>query len=188
MERRDEERADLTRRAMRCLEHAADLEPQETVRRLRPEFRLWEFPSFQEWRSWTVFTSRPWDDATEAAAVREVTWDQPADYHRLGEPMAGLKYGFHTRPTISLRDASVPGADLAKHLAAAAEISMPLVGFEDLLALDGVEFGLENYNSRGSVRLEWLYDGPDEWCRIVTWAAQVRQFLCCCLDGSAPGG
>src|SRR5262245_5164078 len=108
MENRQSEFNELSRRAIILLEGADRIEPQDPIRNLPPQIRLWHYPAFSAHKSWTIFKSR---SQNSQSVVREVTWDFLADNARLADPLVGLKQGFHTNPSISVRDGKLLNND-----------------------------------------------------------------------------
>jgi len=135
--------------------------------------RLWHYPAFEAYHSWSVFELR----RREAAliVVRQVTWDRPYDCQRLRDPLLGLQEGFHSHPKIELRDRPLDVSELATRLAAARSVSVPIVGQHSGICVDGAMFGYEEQD--GSPRLEWCCEGPAKWREFTTWARDMMRWL-----------
>ena len=138
-------------------------------------FRLWHYPAFDAYRSWSIFELRRSNEPA-SLLVRQVTWDRPHDCQRLRvDPLLGLQEGFHTDPKIEIRDRPLNASDLAERLAAAQSVSVPIVGRDSGICLDGARFGYEERD--GSPRLQWCCDGPPEWREFTTWAREMMKWL-----------
>src|SRR5258705_1543490 len=83
IENRPAERETLESGGRRALEEAAQQEPQEVVRDLRPLLRLWHYPAFFAHTSWTVFGPI---GNSHTRLVRQVRWDRPHDMSRFSDP------------------------------------------------------------------------------------------------------
>src|SRR5438128_6224275 len=112
-EKRDKEIAELESRAILSLERGQQLEPTETTSKLRVGYRLWNYPSFGEYKSWLLFLPSAHD--WEFTFAREITWKRQDDIERLTNPMVGLQKGFHTSPSIEVVDAVVDIKRLNEH-------------------------------------------------------------------------
>src|SRR5262245_37055394 len=157
MENRESEFYELRRRAIILLEGACRIEPQDPVRNLPPQFRLWHYPAFSAHKSWTIFKSR---SQNSQSVVREVTWDFPADSARLADPLVGLKQGFHTNPTVVVRDGKLPDDEFSSLIEQGRRLNIPLIGIEERVGLDGLSSGIELFGF-DRVRLEWWCEGPN---------------------------
>jgi hypothetical protein len=140
----------------------------------RSLFRLWHYPAFQAHRSWTVFKSRGGREPAQFL-VRQVAWDRAYDHQRLREPLLGLQEGFQSHPKIEVRDRPLGAAVLAARLSLAKFESLPVVGLDSGLCVDGASFGYEE--QEGERRLEWCCDGPADWREFTTWAGDMMRWL-----------
>jgi hypothetical protein len=137
--------------------------------------RLWSYPAFEPFRSWSVFELRRHREPV-LVVVRQVTWDRLHDCQRLlCDPLLGLRDGFHRYPKMDLRDRPLEISELDARLAAARAMSVPIVGRDTGICVDGVMFGYEERD--GSPRLEWCCDGPAEWREFTTWAKEMMTWL-----------
>lgn len=184
MERRDEELAELGSRARQALERAEELEPLESIRGCRPEIRLWCYPSFFEYRSWTVFSGRSPRDGEARLLVRRVTWNSPSDRLRLRDPMEGLRQGFHTVPSLSVADTPIPEAEYRAVLNAGRSLRLPLMPGSEGVMIDGTMLGLEMELGFRSIRLEWAGSMSEQWEELTEWAEQLREFFERCIAAS----
>jgi len=182
IESRQAEFSELERRAIILLEGADKIEPQVPIRGLLPEFCLWYYPAFSAHKSWTVFKSR---SRNSQSVVREVTWDFPADSARLRDPLVGLKQGFHTNPTVVVRDGKLPDDEFSSLIEQGRRLNIPLIGIEQRVGLDGVIFGIELFGF-DRVRLEWWRQGPKEWRALTDWVKKFRGFLSDQIERSNP--
>jgi hypothetical protein len=134
--------------------------------------RLWHYPSFDVYRSWTIFHRRG------DLMAREVTWDRPHDVERLSlDPLEGLKTLFSTKPSVSHRDARIDPVSFEEHMKALFGFRLPVHGLEEVVGVDGESFGLELSRFLAGVRLRWWCDGPKEWRELTGWHCGLRSFL-----------
>jgi hypothetical protein len=174
LEHRPKEMHETEERALSYLRDATTIPSAPPLTGYRLRFRLWHYPAFDAYRSWSVFElSRRREPAS--LLVRQVTWDRLHDCQRLRNPLLGLQEGFHSHPKIEVRDRPLDASELAARLAAAHSVSVPIVGRDRGITLDGVTFGYEEED--GSPRLEWWCDGPAEWREFTTWAREMMQWL-----------
>ena len=172
----------MSRRAIILLEGADRIEPQDPIRNLPPQIRLWHYPAFSAHKSWTIFKSR---SQNSQSVVREVTWDFLADNARLADPLVGLKQGFHTNPTVVVRDGKLPDDEFSILIEQGRRLNIPLIGIEQRVGLDGVTSGIELFGF-DRVRLEWWCEGPKEWRALTDWVKKFRVFLSDQIERSNP--
>jgi hypothetical protein len=173
-EQRPEERAALETRGQRALEDATEHEPREVVRHLRPLLRLWSYPAFLAYTSWTVFD--PPDD-THTRLLRQVQWDRPYDLLPFADPLEGVKRGWQAPPTLSIRDAQVADALLRRHLEELRRLPIPVAGVEAPVGVDGELFGLQYDGVFLATRLQWWEEGPQAWSAFTLAVTRLRNAL-----------
>ena len=138
------------------------------------ELRLWHFPSFTEHRSWGIYQHRERGVRRARTLVRQVTWDYAADSKRLLDPLTGLEQGFHTNPTIEVRDRSLDTASFESRFTVLTTIAFPAFAARGI-GIDGETFGIAYPRPGASV--EWWCDGPESWQPLTRWAAEVISWL-----------
>ncbi len=111
-----------------------------------------------------------------------MTWDRVPDQKRLFDPDVIQTRGLDSTPTVRLREAELPQAELETLMATGADLSVPVVLFSHTVGLDGAYFGLETYEVSPSVRVQWWGEGPIEWRHFTDWCGQVRCVLAEHLD------
>lgn len=169
--------AELEARADRLLEHAKEVEPRDRVRRYGSLLRLWHHPAFGPRKTWTILQPGRKVEAGAATLVRELTWDRDADQRRIFE-----KPDPRPAPTVRLREACVPAAELTTLLETGTGLAVSVVGVTHAAGLEGEFFGLETYEVSPNVRVQWWGNGPTEWRHFTTWVEELRAFLTRCLD------
>jgi len=172
IERREREWADLQNRALHLLENTDQLAPRDPVRALHPLLRLWVYPSYEAYLSWTVFRSLP-NAEPETIIARIAAWDRPYDARRMREPIETPQIN---DPTFVVRDHILP-PEAATALNLERKFAVTLATARDSVGLDGTSSGLQTYGFMGGVRLSWWQNGPPEWREIITWTAEIRQYL-----------
>ena len=174
VEQRPKEMHETEERAHTYLRDATTVPSAPALTGYWLRFRLWHYPAFEAYRSWSVFELRRRREST-VLVVRQVTWDRPHDCQRLRDPLLGLQEGFHSHPKIELRDRPLDASELATRLAGAQSLSVPIVGRDSGICVDGAMFGYEERD--GSPRLEWCCNGPAEWREFTTWAREMMRWL-----------
>src|SRR5262245_23893922 len=182
MENRQSEFNELSRRAIILLEGADRIEPQDPIRNLPPQFRLWPYPAFSAHKSWTIFKSR---SQNSQIVAREASWDFLADNARLADPLVGFKQGFHTNPTVVVRDGKLPDDEFSILIEEGRRLNILLIGIERGVGLDGEISGIELFGL-DRVRLEWWCEGPKEWRALTDWVEKFRDFLSNQIERSNP--
>lgn len=86
-EDRLEERAELEKLARWALEHPEQLEPREVIESFRPILRLWQYPSFFDYASWTIFQPARRNMIDVSLLIRRVVWERTYDLRRFSDPL-----------------------------------------------------------------------------------------------------
>ena len=136
--------------------------------------RLWHCPAFDVQLAWIIFQKSQLRGGSRDTQLRQVCWNRPADIKRLSDPLQGLAHGFHSHPTMEVRDRPLVTADFESRLAALRKISFPVFS-DKSLGLDGESFGIEL--TSGRIHVEWWCEGPEEWRMLTAWAAETRSWL-----------
>lgn len=153
--------------AQRLLEHPKDIEPREPIRRFGSLLRLWHFPSHGPQTTWTILTPGKKAAPGSSPMVREVVWDRPVDETRVDAD----------QPTIRVRDADLPAAEVQHWIEEGKKLAVPLLVFGQVVGLDGDYFGLETYETSPFARVQWWNDGPPEWRHLIDWVRGLRRYL-----------
>ena len=165
--------AELT--AMRYLTAPDTVPKAQSLDRWQFCLRLWQYPSFSENRSWGIFRSHERGSRQVRTLVRQITWDRLCDAERFALPLVGLERGFHTQPTIEVRDRPLDSAAFDSRMTALRAISFPAFSTHGL-GIDGEVFGVAVPHHHGAT-VEWWCDGPESWRALTCWAAEVRDWL-----------
>lgn len=173
-EQRDSEFYQLERLAMGYLTTPHTIPKADDLEKWRFCLRLWHYPSFSESRAWALYQRHEGGSRQVRSLVRQVTWDQPRDSSRLLNPLKGLEEGFHSLPTIEVRDRPVDSAELESRFEELTGISFPAFASSGI-GIDGEIFGIDR-RDRGSI-VEWWCDGPDSWSELTSWATRMRDWL-----------
>lgn len=176
--------AELDERARATLEAAERAPPRRPG---KVHLRLWHYPAFEAWRSWTVITPVPTGGHDPNPLVRELTWDQPGDKQRLIDPMAGLRTLGQPLPTPpARREARLAATALQSLLEGGRSIAVPLVTADRGIGIDGERWGFEDDRGLDQVRIQWWCEGPPEWQPFIAWAGELRAFFQEALDRQNP--
>lgn len=180
-ENRPEARAELERRARQALEHPEAIEPVGVLDRMHVTLRLWRYPAFFNHVAWSVFEPHANEAGKRQTLVREVVWDRAHDLARFSDPLEGVRQGFHSPPTLHLRDAAVSSRQYQRLLHDIATHPAPVVQFRSIIGLDGEQFGIASETGFNSARMEWWGDGPKEWRDFIAAVMRLRAFLQSCF-------
>ena len=145
--------------------------------------RVWHYPAFGDYQSWTAMVSpgRPRDDARPM--VRQITWRRIDDRRRFIDPLEGLKRGFYTRPSLEVVDAYMALADWRVLMSGVRDVDVPLFERDDRVILDGDWFGVIGYGPVCPCK-EWEGKGPEGWKAFTRWIADIRGFLKGCIEAA----
>jgi hypothetical protein len=167
VENRQVEWRELMGSAEDLLNHPERIEPAPSGK-LRPAIRLWRYPAFGSWNSWLLFTPLVKYDPKGLPVLRTVEWAQDEDGSRLLSPMEGLRLGFHTRPSVTVKDCTLLPPlvdDLLEQLR--------IINLAAFAAgpggCDGTIFGVETLDPFCSARVSWWAGGPPEFAPVKAW-------------------
>jgi hypothetical protein len=135
--------------ALQLLEHS-ELYPGLPVHKpVRVRARLWRYPSFEPFISWTVL------DVKGKFFVRRVVWEQTPT--PLPQPTT-----FGSEATFDAKVFST----LAQSLQA---LSIPPFAATPSIGLDGTRNGIEIADFMSSTHLCWWEEGPESWTPLRLW-------------------
>ena len=152
---------------MWALEHAERFRPVRSDVLLR----LWRYPAFYVWRSWTVFGG-----VHGLHLVREVLWNQPCQVARLFDPLHGLRELGKPLPMFRVQESTVPTGPLAPLIARAREL-FPPPPEPDEIVLDGEGRGAVVVLDGEELRAEWWCGLTEEWRPLIEWADELQALL-----------
>jgi hypothetical protein len=173
-EQRESEFRKLETLATRYLRFPHSIPKADDIRRWRFCLRLWHSPSFAESRAWGLYQQQDRGSLQIRSMVRQVTWDRPSDADRLFMPLIGLEEGFHSCPTIEVRDRPISTTELESRLNELTGIAFPAFATRGI-GIDGETFGIEYPDYGASV--QWWCEGPESWSDLASWASEVRDWL-----------
>src|SRR5690349_3244263 len=110
MERRHDEFAELVNKATELL---LDEIPPVEMPNAMFELLISIQPAFGNWQSWVLFVTEQRDDFI----IRHTVWDHLFDRRRFFDPLEGLKFGWHTVPSITKQTKHLPATQLHDLLA-----------------------------------------------------------------------
>ena len=136
------------------LEHAETYELLPKHPKLRAVARLWEYPTFTPWISWTVLTTH------SGLFVRRLVW------HKTQPSYGSLSlYG---------SEAMLPQGLWKQHLHDLSKLKIALaVG--DVLGLDGTVYGLELIGTLNTIRTAWWLEPPPGSEELGKWHSRVSE-------------
>ncbi len=159
---------------MQYLTAPHSLPKARSLERWRFLLRLWHYPSFDASRAWGIYRLTERGGRMIRTMVRQVTWDGPHDAKRFYLPLTGLEKGFHTAPTIDVRDRPIDSTEFDHRMEALKSISFPAFSATDI-GIDGEYFGVAIPNHGASIK--WWCEGPNTWRDLTAWASQTREWL-----------
>jgi hypothetical protein len=162
-----EDFAELTALAEKRLLH-----PEVDLPHHQEIFRLWRYPSFEQYVTWHVYSSVA--RYAEPPIAVKVSWDRPFDVARFRDPMKGLAHGLSTEPTIISNQVELSRNELESKLSSLQSIKLPVV-IDRSIVLDGERCGFESFGATG-VKLTWS-TVPESWKSFVQWAEAMIAFI-----------
>ncbi len=168
MEKRHHEFAELVRRTTESL---MDETPPISLPNAVCELVVSVQPTFANRSSWAVFASGGDADFV----VRMTTWDKTFDQRRFFDPLEGLKFGWHTAPTITTQIASLIQTELSELFERGRTFRSEPENQRGIV-LDGVMWVLKWHAGLGDRLLSWN-QGSAERQEIVRWTEQVAVVL-----------
>jgi hypothetical protein len=159
-----EEWRELEDVAERVLKH-----PPGGPKRHNALLRIWRYPSFTPYTSWTVYRSIDRDKLD--LFIRELIWDRPKDAGRFSNPLEGIatEAMFRPIPTITQRSVQTESIQAFECIESLQRILLPPFHLDGCLGVDGEGFGVETFNFANSSKLRWWSNPPQEWYEISKW-------------------
>jgi hypothetical protein len=164
-------------------EDPASVAPLSEGWRKRPQLRLWEEPSFDNYRCWAVWG--PAETGQPTGLLRRIIWRRDVDGDR-GNPMRRLqRLDLPLRPTLEVSDASIDLSGLAIWLRAMRPARPPETTMQRprSIPLDGEWYGLEVVTGNAKWRYEWFGVNAN-WTpsdpaheAFARWAVRFRDWL-----------
>ena len=175
VENRPIELQELEDRGRRALEYPDQQEPQEVLRSFLPHLRLWHYPAFGSYISWTIYRPRV---GSEPWMARQVQWNRSHDLQRFSNPLEGVRRGFRTPPTLIIQDLQMSSDRLRPYLQDLAQIPLLIIDAKEHLRVDGASHGVEIFQQFLShARMEWWGDGPQEWQTFIKCILGMQEVL-----------
>jgi len=166
-EQRHKEWQELMGAALDMLEHPERVEPAPAGK-VQPAIRLWRYESFGPWLSWLLFTPSVNRGPKDLPVLRTIKWSPQDDVSRLTLPMEGLRRGFHSKPSFSIKDRTLPEDAVAEMSKQLRHIKLAVFA-KGPSGCDGTSFGVETLDPFCSARVSWWEDGPPELASVRTW-------------------
>ncbi|MCW1966529.1 MAG: hypothetical protein KIH69_000230 [Anaerolineae bacterium] len=140
-----EQNQDLAVQALHCAEKFQLLQP---ISRVRVLLRMWRYPAFAQWTSWTVIS------AHQGLLLRRLILTP----HPIED----------TPPILTGSEAILP-LSTWKTIEKGLTALQILLRLDDVMGRDGITYGLEYAKFSGSTRLTWWQSPPDEWVGVADW-------------------
>jgi hypothetical protein len=130
------------------------------------------------------------DDYDREPVVREAVWRRSTDLRRLHKAVGQSRKVTTFKPTIAVRDGTVPAEQLSSLLWKASTYQVPVVwpDQKNAVSTDVGAVGFEFFSRDqppAVLRFQWSLDKPAVWEPIAEWSGQLRQFLESCLSAVA---
>ena len=118
----------------------------------------------------------------DQAIVRKAIWERTPDLRRLHELVERQGQVVSIEPTITVKDALVPVAELNAILRSGLGLHVPLVRLSDAMSVtsDVGSVGFDFYTldqPQAKVSLEWSFDPPGEWKAAIEFVARLQALL-----------
>lgn len=153
--------------ALHCLEHPEGYPGLPARQAHNRRLRLWQYPAFEPYQSWTVFAH----DST--AFVRRITWDRPGD--------ARLEL---STPTTYGSEAQLPSNDVCDIFSDLHRLVIPPFLAASTIVTHAPCYGIEFRTFSVTCRLQWLSSAPDEWQQLAEWFDRVVEYFESALPAS----
>lgn len=134
--------------------------------RVRVLLRVWRYPSFQPYASWTLAQAR------EEVFLRRITWDQR-------HPLADTPVTFGAEVVIQAQ-AYEP------LLSTLRSIQLPPFIPANPAGIDGTTYGVELRDDVGSTGIAWWQTPPAEWAELGRWHSDAVAAFEALLPASTP--
>lgn len=114
--------------------------------------------------------------------VRKATWERTPDLRRLHELVERQGQVVSIEPTITVKDAIVPVAELNTILRSGLSLRVPVVRLSEAMSVtsDVGSVGFDFYTldqPQAKVSLEWSFDPPGEWKAAIEFVARIQALL-----------
>jgi hypothetical protein len=128
-------------------------------------------PTFGNFVAWTVFSRAK----RMNFLVRKRVWDRAFDGQRFFDPLAGLKYGWQTTPTITMQVPTLPRVALDKLLREGRALNIEPMAKRGIV-IDGMERFLKLRGAFQGQFLSWNAL-PDGWEKLEQWVEKICRIL-----------
>jgi hypothetical protein len=153
-------------RAMEMLENPELFYEPSKLQGMSRILKIWRYPSFSEHQVWAVY-QRTLRSSRKEYILLTTVWDRIADTKRFGDPLTGVREGFHTEPTITFQETALPSSTVEELIDKLEASKVPAFAKDERIGLDGTRYGIELRYYMCLTRLRWWCDGPKEWAAIV---------------------
>lgn len=177
VEKREKEWRELEAKVEHILNNPRFLPKDETTKQFIPTLHLWISPSFSSDKHWIFYNPRVQINPQPKPRIRQLIWQKQVDQKRLFDPLIGLKEGFHTEPTFEIKTIEIEKELFEKLRSDLAKIKFPPFIKDEILGLDGEQFGVETLGSYHSAKIFWWNSYPEEWKELVEWYDKTKRFL-----------
>lgn len=177
IEDREKEWKNLQAKALQVLENPRILPNDLQVKQFDQTLHLWISPTFTPEKHWIFYTPQPQINPQPKPFVRQMIWQKQSDFQRLNNPLIGFQEGFHAEPTFEIKTVEIEKEFLENLHQQLSEIRFPAFATDEILGLDGENFGVEILGFYHQARVSWWSVYPKEWQKLVDWFEKIHIFL-----------
>ncbi len=176
-ENREKEWQYLQANAQQMLDNPRLLPKDFTTKHFNPTLHLWISPTFTPDKHWVFYKPQSQINPQPKPIVQQIIWKKTVDFQRLNNPLIGLQEGFQLSPTFDIKTVEIEFETYHKMHNDLAKISFPAFVNDEILGLDGENFGVETLDYFHNAKISWWSVYPKEWQELVSWYEKVRKVL-----------
>lgn len=177
IENRENEWQELQANVRRVLDNPRLLPKDTTTKHFIPTLHLWVSPTFTPDKHWVFYKPQAQINPQPKPIVKQIIWRKEMDFQRLNNPLIGLQEGFHSDPTFEIKTVEIETEIYQKFHDNLVKIQLSAFIKDEILGLDGEQFGVETLGFYHNAKITWWSIYPKEWQELVEWFERTREFL-----------
>jgi hypothetical protein len=159
--------------AIAKLEQPRQLLDHEAPEWAASQLRLWHYPSFAPYKSWSIHYNR----RVDKYLLYRVSWDRDKDVDRIDKFTEIELAQADPTPSIQFQSTKIRREEIDKRLAELRRLTFPIFIENQLVGIDGDWFGIEMGDGFVSSRISWWSEGPPEWVEVISWYRGMMDFF-----------
>jgi hypothetical protein len=172
-ENREKEWKNLQATAQQMLDNPKYLPKDLQLRQFNQTLHLWISPTFTPEKHWVFNYPQPQLNPQPKPIVQQIIWQRENDFQRL----KNWQEDFQIEPTFEIKTIEIEKELFEKLHSDLAKIKFPPFIKDEILGLDGEQFGVETLGSYHSAKIFWWNSYPEEWEELVGWYNKIKKFL-----------